>query len=220
MSVMKQLLFQSSLGIQFNKEVSKELCTVKVQTKTGKRAYTLRRYTYPNVELSISSPFLSWENLNCCNGWAYDEDYLLTAVQEGKKLYAGSSISLNPPVDIATAERRLEEIRAALPETCLVGKEMVMNDRFFPFFICRRGQLQDFFDLEQVLEDYRRMGIILSEQDKTIFYHLGGIELAQFATGKPMCYFRCISDAELITTGLLLGYPLESTASLLLEDQM
>ena len=68
---MKQLLYQSSLGIQFNKEVSKGQCTVKVQTKTGKRAYTLKRYTYPNVELSVSSPFLSWENLNCCNGWAY-----------------------------------------------------------------------------------------------------------------------------------------------------
>ena len=92
---MKQLLFQSSLGIQFNKEVSKRLCTVKVQTKTGKRAYTLRRYTYPNVGLSVASPFLSWENLNCCNGWAYDESYLLTAVQEGKKLYAGTLFGFN-----------------------------------------------------------------------------------------------------------------------------
>lgn len=43
--------------------------------------------------------------------------------------------------------------------------------------------------------------------------------MAQFATGKPMRYFRCASDAELIATDLLLGYPLESTASLLLENQ-
>ena len=40
---MKKLLFQSSSGIQFNKEVSKGQCTVKVQTKPpNKRAYTLR----------------------------------------------------------------------------------------------------------------------------------------------------------------------------------
>ena len=63
---MKKLLYQSSLGIQFNKEVSKGQCTVKVQTKTGKRAYTLRRYTYPNVKLSVASPFLSWETPDFC----------------------------------------------------------------------------------------------------------------------------------------------------------
>lgn len=216
----EKLLFQSSSGIQFNKEVSKGLCTVKVQTKPpNKRAYTLMRYTYPNVALSVSSPFLSWENLNCCNGWAYDEDYLLTAVQEGKKLYAGSTIRLQPPIGVEEAEARLEEFRSTLPDTCLAGKEMEMNDRFFPFYICRRGRLKDYFDLEQVLGDYKRMGITLSAQDKRILFHLGGIELAQFATGKPMCYFRCISDVELMITGLLLGYPLESTASLLLEDQ-
>ncbi len=216
---MKQLLFQSSLGIQFNKEVSKGLCTVKVQTKTGKRAYTLRRYTYPNVKLSIASPFLSWENLNCCNGWAYDKGYLLTAVQEGKKLYAGSTIRLQSPADIEKAEAHLEDIRSTLPDTCLAGKEMVMNDRSFPIYICRRGRLKDYFNLEQVLEDYKRMGIMLSAQDKRILFYLGSIELAQFATGKPMCYFHCISDVELMATGLLLGYPLESTASLILEDQ-
>ena len=140
-------------------------------------------------------------------------------MQEGKKLYAGSTISLWPPNDLAKAEARLEEIRAAIPNTCLVGKEVVMNDRFFPFYICRRGCLQDFFDLEQVLEDYRRMGIVLSEQERRILLGLGCIELSQFATGNPMCYFHCASDAELITTGLLLGYPLESTASLLLEER-
>lgn len=215
---MKKLLFQSSVGIQFNKEVCKGLCTVKVQTKTGKRAFTLRRYTYPDVELSISSSLLSWENLNCCNGWAYDETYLLTAVQEGKKPYAGCTISLRPPNDLAKAEARLEEIRAVLPDTCLAGKEMVMNENFFPFYICRRGCLHDLFNLEQVLEDYRRMGIVLSEQERRTFFGLGGVELSQFAAGEPMCYFRCASDAELITTGLLLGYPLESTASLLLEE--
>lgn len=218
--MMKKLLFQSNIGIQFNKEVCKGQCKVKVQSKAGKRAYTLHCYTYPNVELSVSSPFLSWENLNCCNGWAYDEAYLLTAVQEGKKLYAGSTIFLQTPADVKNAEARLEEIRTALPDTCLAGKEVVKNDRFFPFYICRRGRLQDFFDFDQVLEDYKRMDIMLSAQDRKIFYHLGGIELAQFATGKPMCYTGCISDVELMITGLLLGYPLESTASLLLKDQM
>ena len=211
------LLYQSNVGIQFNKAVSKGVCTVKVQTKPGKRAYTLMRYVYPDVELSVSSPFLSWENLNCCNGWAYDASYLLTAVQEGKKLYAGSTIFLESPSDLTNAEAHLAEIRTALPDTCSAGKELVMNERFFPFYICRRGTLRDFFDLEQVLDDYGRMGITLSPQDRKWFFHLGDVDLEKFATGKPMCYFSCKTDAELIATGLLLGYPIESTASLLLE---
>lgn len=31
----------------------------------------------------------------------------------------------------------------------------------------------------------------------------------------PLVYFKSCTAAELITTGLLLGYPLESTASIL-----
>ncbi|RKI66720.1 hypothetical protein D7V91_11490 [bacterium 1xD42-67] len=211
------LLYQSNVGIQFNKVVSKGICTVKVQSKPGKRAYTHMRYVYPDVKLSVSSPFLSWENLNCCNGWFYDTTYLLTAVQEGKKLYAGSTIFLESPSARTSAEAHLEEIKAILPDTCSAGKEQVMNERFFPFYICRRGTLQDFFNLEQVLTDYDRMGIRLSPQDRKRFFLLGDVDLEEFATGKPMCYFSCNTDAELIATGLLLGYPIESTASLLLE---
>lgn len=124
------LLYQSNVGIQFNKVVSKGICTVKVQSKSGKHAYTLTQYVYPDVELSVSSPFLSWENLNCCNGWAHDASYLLTAVQEGKKLYAGSTIFLESPSDLTNAEAHLAEIRTALPDTCSAGKELVMNERF------------------------------------------------------------------------------------------
>lgn len=60
-------------------------------------------------------------------------------------------------------------------------------------------------------------GLVSPPQDRKWFFHLGDVDLEKFATGKPMCYFSCKTDAELIATGLLLGYPIESTASLLLE---
>lgn len=54
---MRELLFQSNIGIRFVKEVHKGICTVKVQSRNANRAMTLMSYTFPNVELSVSSPF-------------------------------------------------------------------------------------------------------------------------------------------------------------------
>lgn len=215
---MRELLFQSNIGIRFVKEVHKGICTVKVQSRNANRAMTLMSYTFPNVELSVSSPFLSWENLNCCGGWTYDEKYLFTAVQEGKKLYAGAAIYVGPTGDTSEAEARLKEITSSLPSYCKAGKEIVENEKYFPFYICRRGCLKDFFDLEKVLEDYKQMGITLYAEQRERLFTLSEIELAQFASAIPMCYYETDTDAELIATGLLLGYPLESTASILLGN--
>lgn len=91
------------------------------------------KYAFPNVELSVSSPFLSWENLNCCGGWTYDEKYLFTAVQEGKKLYAGAAIYIGPTGGTSEAEARLKEITSSLPNYCKAGKEIVKNENYFRF---------------------------------------------------------------------------------------
>lgn len=215
---MKKLLFRSSVGIEFNKETLKGTSYVKVQASRSKRAYTIKKYAFPDIELLTSSPLLSWENLNCCGGWTYDESYLFTAVQKGKKLYAGAAIYLPAPGVTAEAESKLLEIKATLPDNCTAGKEIISNERFFPLYICRKGCLKDFFDLEQVLEDYRRMGIVLRPKDRNEFFILCGIELSQFSTGSPMQYRDTATGAELIVTGLLLGYPIESTVSLLLGN--
>lgn len=210
---MKELLFQSNVGIQFVKEVHRDYCSVKVQTRRAKRAYTLKNYYYPKIESSTTFPLLSWENLNCCGGWPFDESYLLTAVQEGKKPYAGNHIYLKAPEETSEAKARLEKIRSCLPDNCTAGEEVVINDRVFPFYICRRGCLKDLFDLEQVLEEYKKMGLELPGQEQKSLFSLGEIELAEFASAAPMCYYDTRTDAEYIATGLLLGYPLESTAS-------
>jgi len=215
---MKKTLYESNIGIQFNQEIHNGFCFVKVQTHKTKRAYTLKKYIFPNVELATASPFLSWENLNCCNGWDYDEDYLFTAVQDGKKLYAGCTLLLPAPGQTEEAEARLNEIKASLPENCTAGKEVVCNEHFFPFYICRKGRLADFFDLKQVLEDYKRMRVHVSPEDKETLFTLGNMELERFALEEPMCYYRLRTNGEMIVAGLLLGYPLESTASLLLGN--
>lgn len=215
---MRELLFQSNIGIQFVRETHKDICTIKVQSRYANRAYTLAKYKFPNIELSVSSPFLSWENLNCCGGWTYDEEYLLSAVQEGKKLYAGCTTYVGTSGNTSEAEKCLEKIAEHLPANCTAGKETVKNEKYFPFYICRRGCLKDFFDLEQVLEDYKRMGIALYAEQREHLFTLSEIELAQFASATPMCYYEADTDAELIAAGLLLGYPLESTASILLGN--
>lgn len=46
--------------------------------------HTIRTYRFNNLPF-YEHPLLSWANLDCCDGWDHDEEYLLTAVQEGKK---------------------------------------------------------------------------------------------------------------------------------------
>ena len=91
----KKLLFESNRGISFFEETKGNMCCVKVQAPGAKRAFTHIRYCFPKVDIDLHSPLLSWENLNCCGGWAYDETYLKSAVQDGKKLYAGLSCYLD-----------------------------------------------------------------------------------------------------------------------------
>ena len=212
---MKQLLFQSNQGIFFYKEVRAGFCTVKVQRRSEKRPYTICGYTFPAVKLQIDSPFISWENLNCCDGWPFDETYLHTAVQEGKKLYAGCCKHLDTSECMNKARADLETLRRSLPDYCTAGEELVRNENFFLFFICRRGRLQDFYDLDMVFSDYSALGVHLSGQDCLEIRRNCEIELAQFGSGVPFDYANPSTLSDVITTGLLLGYPLESTASLL-----
>ena len=84
---MGEILFESNRGIVFEKTVTRNRCKVVVKNKDGN--FTHMTYRYNNGVEPLSSPYISWENLNCCGGWSFDESYLQTAVQEGKKLCAG-----------------------------------------------------------------------------------------------------------------------------------
>lgn len=217
---MSELLHENSKGIKIIRENYKKRSQVKVLSWYNSKPYTLRSYRFNLISDRFDSPFLSWANLDCCGGWAYDEEYLDTAVQKGKKLFADRSLFLNSSLNQITQEDALQQFQdfsASLPDGILADfNGTLIRDGFLYTFICREGTIADYFDLESVFIFYKKFGIILPDSLKAEVKDLCKIEIKCFG-GKnpPYLFYRNDTDAELVTTGLLLGYPIESTASIL-----
>ena len=87
---------------------------------------------------------------------------------------------------------------------------------FLYTFICREGTISEYFDLNEVFKFYGKLGLDFPQYVVDQVKALCSIEIKNFGGDKPpFIYYQAGAPVELITTGLLLGYPLESTASIL-----
>lgn len=214
---MSELLHENSQGVKIVREDYKKRSRVKVFTESDGKIYTLRSYRFNRISDRFDSPYLSWANLDCCGGWAYDEEYLDTAVQEGKKLFADRSVPLMLNQTQEDALQQFRDFSASLPNGIFADVTGTLStDGFFYTFICREGTIADYFDIESVFEFYKKLGIFLPASLKAEVIKLCGIEIKRYG-GKdaPYLFYRSNTDVEVVTTGLLLGYPIESTASIL-----
>jgi hypothetical protein len=180
-----------------------------VRNDTGR--FIHRSYRFRNIPADLfQSPYISWTNLNCCNGWSFDKSYLLTAVQEGKKLCAGIT---------TTDENAFRAYFASLsdeyPYFCPPPTRNGPHT-FYHIEVTRQGSIADYIDISAARETYSALGIdfldfkIISEYaTKPMIQLLDGTVDFNYANPK--------GNEQLAVTGLLLGYPLESTAALLLE---
>jgi hypothetical protein len=184
--------------------------TSRVTVKHESERYVFRVYKFPNVPNTLQSPFISWANLNCCNGWRYDESYLLTAVQEGKKLCAG--ITFNAEHELAAY---LDGLNDEYPRFCEPPRK---NHTGYWYYVdvTRKGCIGDYIDIAAVCELYPALGIQRLDFGK--ISELAAAPMLHLLDGTvPFDYGNPKSDEEYVVTGLLLGYLVESTAALLLE---
>ena len=90
----------------------------------------------------------------------------------------------------------------------------------FHYLIIRNGTLSDFYNWDEILEVYKSQGCDLKELlSKSEFNELKDVFYNMKLADMCLSYFNVVSndlDSEFILTGLLLGYPIESTASILL----
>ena len=223
---MPEIIFESNRGIIFEKTVYKNgRCKLEVKNKGDRHIHTT--YRYKDVP-GLTSPYLNWENLNCCNGWAYDESYLYMAVQRGKKLYAGITF---PMFDEDYAEelktRRLpterdaittiEWLKTGLSCDCILGEERPDSNGYRSrsryIFICVTGAINGYIKLDDVYLAYGRLGVVIERDAKEEIMRICGLPIQSFAAeNPPVEYWNPYSGSCLIVTGLLLGYPNETTA--------
>ena len=179
-----------------------------------------RSYSFNKVTPVYESPYLSWSNLDCCGGWSYDESYLRTAVQNGQKLYASSYFYTNQFGSPEKTRQAIDNILRELPAPCVGGYEPTQTDRVISFYICRKGCLADYYDIDAVLDYYERLGLRVNEFIRENVRYLATFEISSYGQPNPPVDYLCTYDPiSAIITGLLLGYPIESTASFLVEEQ-
>lgn len=196
------------------------ICTL-LKRKNG---IITRDYFYNNKE-EYKHPKLSWQNLAyICRG--YDEETVLPLlVFEGKKLVANV---------ISDKEIEYEKMPDVMKNKVIFFKEKTKYGNYNDYYFCAKGKLKDYFDLNEVLNAYNnhtnffkyieeydldqegeRNGFIkyYYEKLKNAFnYDIVDLikgELSGYEWASPK------EDWQLTLTGLLLGYPIESTASLL-----
>ena len=87
------------------------------------------------------------------------------------------------------------------------------SEHYLHTYICRTGAIAEHIDLEAVFDFYCKPGIYAPRYEVR---RLCDVEIMQYGTPNTLfVYLETYTTAELFTTGLLLGYPLESTASIL-----
>lgn len=192
------------------------------QIKQSNDFITMRGgYRFQKVECIYSSPYLSWMNQLHCGGWTLPQDYLYNAVQNGKKLYAGLSFYIGHSDNYSGLSEHdseaIDTIKASLPADCILGEEDVQNPVFLPFYICRHGTIADYINLSAVYEDYKALEIQIDQSEQRRIEELCSLPIQTFSKSDIMDYANPVTLPEIITTGLLLGYPLEATTSYILN---
>ena len=192
------LLHENSHGVKMIREDKVKRSAVKV-IEDG---HTLHTYRFNNIPF-YEHPYLSWANLDCCGGWDCDKDYLYTAVQEGKKPVADITdetlleISLTPDIEIWKN-----------PVPTINGPNKRWN-----MLVTRKGRLSDYFDIDSIVAAYAAQDFKIDKNSRAAlesYFSVPLIELFQ----KPFWVTLRTAD-EAIVAGLGLGYPIESTVSLI-----
>jgi len=215
----KEIIFEDKHNAIFEQTTFKTRRKVVVRNKNDKNII-FRTYRFNITDTSIESPYISWENLNQCNGWSACKEYSKSAVQKGKKLCATISFdNLN----------ELEHYANNLPDTCdcyWIERDGYRR-KFFYAWIYRKGCLSDFYCINEILKHYKKHDIYLNESNlkklmATNISVLIKCDFTYIANNHPP-YDRVydvvnpLFEEEIAATGLLFGYPIESTASLITE---
>lgn len=223
---MENILYQDP-NIKYVREDLKARCIVR---KVNSRIYGGQTSVVARYNLAaphFDSPYLSWENLGDVTR-LHDTNILETAVPKGKRLVDMGYITYNVGNTLTKAEalRQVEVMDAALPEEMSCVSYAPVVDRYTLYvYVFREGYITDFFDLDQVFNQYRLLGYPMNDDIQELVRELCRHEIRDYAGAEaPFSIDRPASpagnhpdirtelSAQHIVSGLLRGHPLESTA--------
>lgn len=121
---------------------------------------------------------------------------------------------------IRSSSKEYETIMSKIKE-CSQMKDVILcttsdiDEDIKNIVLAKSGCVADYIDIDKILEEYDRFGILLDEYDINEIMHLAHYPMVEYAN-RGMNKFQYDfanpdTVGELIFTGMLLGYPLEST---------
>ena len=205
-------LHRNEYGVEINRYDYAKRSAIKVQDE---KFGTMMTYRINNIPL-YEHKYLSWANLDMCNGWRHNEAHIIENINNGTKV-AGS-------VTVDTKHDDFKEAEAELKKLGLKSKDHAyafFNKWYVQwsggywhwiFFVIPETRLADYFDMDEIREAYERQGVAFSDREWRKMNEYAN----EYIKALPYEYMSPQKDIELVTTGLLFGYPIETTASLLL----
>ncbi len=173
--------------------------------------HLLAKYKYPKIESTFESPMLNAFNLHLCGGWFWpnvnNDEEILNRVIKG----------LKPMGDIVDKKHNIKKILQIAEKeglTCLISPHSWENYENIKF--CRDSRFDELFNVEALFSDYCKYFLsIFRKTDgeyqkfraKITNHRLS--DFLDFDISTPRI------DSDIIITGLILGYPVWSTISVM-----
>ena len=204
---------KNSCNIPMIRENFKNRSVVKVRDRANGLIAT---YRFNNVELPYKSPYLNWQNLDCCGGWDYSKEDLINQFIENKKPFASVTLSFYKDRD-AYLLPLIDKCRSM--DGVIVTESTHPNENLRAFSLIREGCLADYIDINKVVECYYALGLSeFCERELNYLNAMANEEMIALAKCDNRFDYNYVNPADFIQwifNGLFLGYPIESTASIL-----
>lgn len=178
-------------------------------------------YTYPRVEMPFKHPMVNWLNLAFCGGYLIPKP---DGTELGYEDIIDAVIAGTKPIGFVVGSKsKIEEYAKLVEKTglpyCINDKHRTdyFGQKYYELGIANNGTLGENFVLEALIQSYRVLSTAygtkytaLSESDEITLRRLSNKKLESFLKGYDYAKISQ-SNLELVITGLILGYAVEST---------
>ncbi|KKM77459.1 hypothetical protein LCGC14_1369800 [marine sediment metagenome] len=178
------------------------------------KGYLLSHYRFPTIKMKFELPMLNTFNLNLCGGWFLNDmganevhEQVLSRVINGFKPM-GDIVDINENITKISVNARKENLKFKISSHSWENRKTI---RF-----CKKGKFNELFDIESLYEDYLSYYLIINKETEgeylEFFRKMDGRRLEDFLDFEIA---NPDSDSDAMLTGLILGYPIWSTVSIL-----
>ena len=206
---------RNSLGVSMTRKNFKNKSVLQVR---GLNDMLIASYRFKNIDLPYNSQYINWQNLDCCGGWSYLKEDLINQFIENKKLFANVVLDYYDDKD----EHLLSLVdKCKNIDNVFVIESEHYNPNLKSFYLVREGCLADYIDIDAVIDCYYELGLTkLSDIELKCLHDMANCEMTTFVLKDNKFDYDFANPRgiiQLIFGGMLLGYAIESTASLILE---